>query len=246
MPYAEKSEVSLEEMVSSLHNVHVAQQASLSDLNTAIESMQGPISLAEREINSVLGEQSILSQELMYLSQDVKRLESNVIVEQSKKIKELTVQKLKNIQKIEKLKDKQKNIDNIKTVKSLNISKYEEKIRKLNSIFVDELDISNINDQIIESEVHLRNIEEENDTNDTAIKLLAGQLNDLEIEKRRLKDLESETKTLVKESKVASNKVYNDQIRMLHNKINKLQQIHAAHKSQLRDLNKIIGSHSLN
>lgn len=242
MSIEENSDMSLEEMFSSLHEIHIAQQCSLSDLNTTKEAMKTQMTLADNEMKSALQENALLSKELIYLSHEVKRLKTSVINDQNKKINGLTTQKYKKLQKIEILKNKQEKLDQIKKAKTVSTKDYKMKVNKVNSIFVDDSDFEKVEKQIMESMSHINDFQEKNEAKDASIRVLSDKLTEIEVEEKVLENAGTEIRKKLDASKVACCQAYDDEVRMLNNKIDLLKQSQAAYKSQLRDLNKMIAS----
>ena len=239
-----KPELSLEEMVSTLHQAHLSQQATLTDLNSTIASLQLQMDTVDIVLKEALSDQSLLSKESIWLSQEIKILESDVLSKLINELDSTVVMKNSELFRVVSLRSKLERLQSIYRSKEELINSYMKDLTHLNSKYIDDDDIQRQRDNLDKSRKLVSNLTEEIKSKETIMSMSSSELEFLEKEEKQLQEEAVKLRSDISQKSSFISKTYDDEVNMLNGKINQLQTAHSAHKNQLRELNRIISSQS--
>ena len=245
LPPDVKPGVSLEQMVSSLRLVHSNQQATLTDLSSQLSSLQLELNSADNLMKAALTDQSLLSKENIWLSKEIKRMESDILDELSNELDTLVVIKNSEVFKIENLKSKQEKLLSVQHSKEKSIQSYTRNLAAHNLKSLSEDDMQKQKDSLHKSSSLVDSLEEEIKSVEVTITASSTELRSLIEEDKQLFEEAAQLRADVSKKRSHLDKSFDDQNKQLNSKISHLQTAHSAHKHQLRELNRIISSQSV-
>ena len=235
-------DLSLEDMVSSLHTVHLTQQTTLAELDATISTLQLQLDSAGDQMKIALADQSLLSKENIWLTKDIKRMECETLKDLEMELDSLVLDKNTEISKMEHLKKKQKALQKLKENKTASIESYMKDLTSHSSKYITEEEMQEQESKLHELKQIEQTLNERIRSTDECINETSAELSALETKDKLFQEESEKLRQQLGKQRVQVDKAYDDQVKILNDKMIQLQSIHSAHKNQLRELNRIISS----
>ncbi|KAL5266487.1 hypothetical protein ACHWQZ_G003772 [Mnemiopsis leidyi] len=236
------SDLSLEDMVSTLHTAHLAQQRTLAELDATISTLQIQIDSSGEAMKEALSDQTLLSKENIWLTKDIKLIECEILNSLEMELYSLVLDKNSELLKIENLKKKQKVLRKLKETKTLSIESYMKDLLNHSSKFITEEEMLEQGKSLDNNKKIEKNLIERIRSTDERINETSNVISMLETQDKVLHEESEQLMQEISQRRSQVDKAYDDQVKALNDKMTQLQSIHSAHKNQLRDLNRIISS----
>ena len=235
-------DLSLEDMVSSLHAVHLTQQTTIAELDATISTLQLQLDSAGDQMKIALADQSLLSKENIWLTKDIKTMECETLKELEMELDSLVFAKNAEISKMEHLKKKQKALEKLKENKTASIESYMKDLSSHSSKYITEKEMQEQENKLHELNQIEQTLEERIRSTDECIDETSAELRTLKSEDKLLQEESEKLRQQLGQQRVQVDKAYDDQVKILNEKMKQLRSIHSANKNQLRELNRIISS----